>query len=387
MPIDRMPLDEVQKFLADYHRFLQQLDLGARRKTAEWNYTLDQGSVIDLLLPDAQSMRGYVPMLVLQARVKLLEGDFAAAAHTFETGFAFSRHAAGGPFIISRLIGIAMANKFADRLPEWIERSGSPNLYWSLTALPRPLVSLRPGLEFEQRVLEMEFPDFADLDRPRTPEQWDALLKRFRTLVQRLASIPSEGSTPPMPPATDPNEPAARSVDLPTAKNYLADHLRKTAAEIAAMPPAQILTLYIVNYYRELSDEMFKTTYLPYVQSRPVLAEAVRRLESAPTTEATRLARMMMPTLKAVEAAQNRLERKIAALRTIEALRLYTAAHDGRLPNALSEVSAAPVPDDPGTGKPFEYRREGQTATIISRIPGEPLDTTGLRYRVTVRAK
>ena len=43
------------------------------------------------------------------------------------------------------------------------------------------------------------------------------------------------------------------------------------------------------------------------------------------------------------------------------------------------------TPLDPGTGKPFEYSRDGATATLASRIPGEPLETTGLRYRVTVR--
>ncbi len=43
------------------------------------------------------------------------------------------------------------------------------------------------------------------------------------------------------------------------------------------------------------------------------------------------------------------------------------------------------MPDDPGTGRPFEYRRDGDTATLISRIPGQPLAVTGLRYRITLR--
>ena len=218
-------------------------------------------------------------------------------------------------------------------------------------------------------------------------EQWDALLKQFRTKVQRIASPPKEAAVKPAIPATDLNEPAARSPDLATAKKYLADHLGKSDAQLAAMPPAQILVVYIVNCYKEFSQDLFKGYYLSHAQARPVLVAAEKRLETAPSTEATRFARMLLPAILKVESAQNRLERKVAALRVVEALRLYAAAHNGQLPDALADVKEVPIPDDPGTGKPFEYRRDGSTAIITSRIPGEPLEMTGLRYHVTVRAK
>jgi hypothetical protein len=64
---------------------------------------------------------------------------------------------------------------------------------------------------------------------------------------------------------------------------------------------------------------------------------------------------------------------------------MHAAANGGQLPDKLAQVKVVPVPNDPGTGQPFEYDRDGQTATLRSRIPGEPLATTGLRYRVTVR--
>ena len=55
-----------------------------------------------------------------------------------------------------------------------------------------------------------------------------------------------------------------------------------------------------------------------------------------------------------------------------------------RTPEAFYENLLASKPD-PGTGQPFEYRLDGETATLISRVPGEPVATTGLRYRVTIR--
>ena len=88
MPVDKIPLDEARRFLQDHRRLLRQFDLGARRRTAEWNYTLDEGNFIGILMPDTQQMRNYAPMLILQARVAIAEGDFARAAHHLETGFA-----------------------------------------------------------------------------------------------------------------------------------------------------------------------------------------------------------------------------------------------------------------------------------------------------------
>jgi hypothetical protein len=382
-PLDKLPVGEAKEFLKGYRRMLQQIELGARRKTAEWNYTFDQGSVIDILLPDAQTMRSYVPLLILQMRVELAEGDYAAAARTAETGFAFSRHVAEGPFIINGLVGVAMAQQFLDRLPEWVERPGSPNLYWPLTALPRPLIAMRKGMEFEQRLMGMEFPDLADLDRPRTAEQWGAVLMNIRTKARRFEE--PQGRTPPA--GTAPTDPADQSPDLPAAKRYLTQHRGMPAERVAAMPPAQVLVLTIVEYTKDFRDEQFKAAYLPYPQARSVIAAVEARLKADPDTEAKRFAQLLIPAIPKVMAAQDRLERKVAALRVIEALRLHAAAHSGQLPGRLDQVTAVPVPNDPGTGKPFEYSRDGATATLISRIPGEPLERTGLRYRVTVRPK
>src|SRR5262249_39692678 len=79
LPLEQLPVAEARKFLDQYAGILQQLELGARRTKAEWNYTLDAGDPIGLLLPDAHAMRTYGGMLVLKARVEIAEGDYAAA--------------------------------------------------------------------------------------------------------------------------------------------------------------------------------------------------------------------------------------------------------------------------------------------------------------------
>lgn len=389
LPLEKLPLDEVKKFL-DGHPLkynLRQLELGARRKTADWSYTLDAGDPIGLLLPDMQEMRLQAPLLVLKARVEIAERRYADALRTLETGFSFSQQINEAPFLISSLVGIACANQFVDCLLELIERPDAPNLYWALTVIPRPITDLRKGYEFEYHLLELQFPDLADLDRPRSAKEWDAAFSRIlidvRKEFERLTKVDKDIKPPKS--GNAPNDPASKSPDLPAARKYLAEVAGLSAARIDAMPPAEVLLLYMVNYYHELRDEVFKSTYVPFPQSRQLVREADARLKSVPDTEGGRLASMFLPAIPKVLLAQARIERKLAALRAIEALRLHAAAHGGQLPDKLDKVTIVPVPNDPGTGRSFEYQRDGQSATLISRIPGEEQDKTGLRYRLTIR--
>ena len=388
MPIDKIPLAEAGDFLNRYKNFLRQFELGSRRKTAEWNYTLDEGDLISILLPDAQMMRGYVPMMVLKVRVALAQGDYAAAAHWLETGFAFSRHVGNGPFLINYLVGVACANEFASCLLDFVERPDAPDLYWSLTALPRPLMDMRDATELEYRFLELQFPDLGDVDKPRAPEQWDMVLKKVRSQYRLIVGLGGESGVPSSKQAAGegPDEPAAQSPDLAAARKYLVEHDKLTADKVAAMPAAQALVLYLVGTYHAFRDDSFKAAYLPFPESRRVFAEAEARRRAAPDSEGKRFADALLPAIEKVRAAQVRLERKIAALRVIEALRLH-AAHEGALPDKLTAVTIVPMPDDPGTGKPFEYQRDGDAATLISRVPGEELEKTGLRFRLVMKKK
>jgi hypothetical protein len=387
LPLEKLPLDEVKKFLDNEKYTLHQLELGARRKDADWNYTLDAGDLIGLLLPDLQHMRTIcAPMLVLKARVAIAEGRYADAVRTLETGFAFSEQVGHGPTLIQSLVGIACANQFADVALELAQRPGAPNLYWAVAVLPRPLIDLRYGNEFEQRMLELQFPDMADLDRSRSAEEWDAALVRVRKEAERILRLDLEGGTPPKPlkAGTTSADPAAKSPDLPAARKYLTEVVGLTAANVEAMPPAQVLLLYISHFYHEARDDVMKGSYLPFPEGQGVNREADKRLKELPDTEATRVAKWFLPAVQKVQLARVRLARKLAALRVIEALRMHAAAK-GQLPDKLDEVTVVPVPDDPGTARPFEYRRDGATATLISRIPGETQETTGLRYTITVR--
>ncbi|HZY87413.1 MAG TPA: hypothetical protein VFE78_21430 [Gemmataceae bacterium] len=394
LPVDKLPVEQIREFLRDrrFAHFPRQLELAARRRTTEWNYTLDDGNPIGLLLPDVQIMRTYAPLLVLQVRLALAEGDFPKAAHRLETCFAFSRHVGDGPTLVHSMAAFALASQFTDAVGDFVERPGAPNLYWALTALPRPLLDPRGALGWEYHLLENQFPELGDLDRARTAEQWDGLLRRVRAEVRAIA-LSEDVRKPPQfpdwfPKHYAPEDTAAKSPDLAAARKSVARSKGLSADKVEAMPPAQVLLLYLVDTYHEKRDDLYRGFYLPYPRAFPLFEAATGRLRQAPTSEGAVLARMFLPDLPKVISREARLERSLAALRVIEALRLYAAAHDGRLPDKLIEVTEAPLPNDPGTGRPFEYSRDGDAGALVGRpLPGDPLPNNGIRYRVTLRKK
>ena len=63
--------------------------------------------------------------------------------------------------------------------------------------------------------------------------------------------------------------------------------------------------------------------------------------------------KQLKPAHERVRKTMNYVDRKIAALQCIEALRLYAGSHDGNFPEKQSDVTEAKIPDDPVTKKPF----------------------------------
>jgi len=86
---------------------------------------------------------------------------------------------------------------------------------------------------------------------------------------------------------------------------------------------------------------------------------------------------------KKVRLLMNRLDRHIAALQCIEALRLYVSAHGGKFPGNLGEITEITIPDDPVTNKPFIYRSTtGSQAILEGPIPEGGTDRDSVHYEL-----
>jgi hypothetical protein len=374
MPLKELPAQELQ----DYGGFaLRQADWAARLDTPDWQILLKlRAEGFELLLPDLQQLRTLASALKVRFRAEVALGRFDDAIRTAKTMFAMSHHCGEHPTFIGDLVGIAIAAVAIGPLEEMLEQPGSPNLYWALSYLPTPLVSLYKGGQGEQVWM---IPAFHDLDdsAPMSPEQLHPFIVRMDKLFREAEGTP-----------TKPGEGMQGWLDAHSKNEAWVSAARQSLVEgglpeerVLGFPTEQVLLL---NEKRKLEigySDLIKVLNLPVWQ-----AEQLRGGEEKLTRESAPFAHAFLPALGKVHRAQGRLDQRIALLRHVEALRLYAAEHNGALPAKLADVSV-PLPVDPFTGKAFRYEVKGNTAHLRGSPPrGEENNASfNLHYEITIQ--
>ncbi|HEV3024677.1 MAG TPA: hypothetical protein VGX76_19510, partial [Pirellulales bacterium] len=147
---------------------------------------------------------------------------------------------------------------------------------------------------------------------------------------------------------------------------------------LRTFPAEQVILLDVRRECEERHDEALKLIHLPVWEVDDLSAQ----MDMAPPLFDT------APAIARVRRAQARLDQRIALLRHVEALRLYAAEHDGKLPAKLADV-AVPLPTDPFDGKPFHYELQGATAHLRGRPPASEVQNAAfnVHYEITIRAR
>jgi hypothetical protein len=350
---------------------LRQVDRAARLDKPDWQILPKlRTDGFGLLLPDLQKMRGLAGALQVRFRAENAKGQFDDSLRTAKTLFAMSRHMGEHPTLIGELVGIAIAFVAVGPLEEMLQMPGCPNLYWALTNLPRPLVPLDKGLEGERILIEAELRDLDDRN-PMTARQ----LKKLLAHLDKLLSLERQ------PWKTVRAWLDARKKDekaVPAARDRLAG-AGFPRERLGRFPADQVLLLDAKLTYEVCRDDLMKHMKLAAWQ---VEAEAAKL--GKPDKE--NLFGFLVPALVKVRRAQGRLGQRLALLRHVEALRLYAAAHAGRLPAKLSDCPV-PLPDDPFTGKPFRYEVKGSVAHLRGSAPASAANVPAfnIHYQVTIQ--
>ena len=289
--------------------------------------------------------------------------------------FAMSRHLGEHPTGVTALFGLLNAETALDPLEEMLQQPGCPNLYWAMSNLPDPLIDLHKAISSDRDLFRLSFAHLDEtapmsdaqiekaIEELTVSRKWDReAAKKNKEFRDRLtASVKNEGGVD-----------AAR-------KRLIESGL--APEKVKQFRPPQVILLDEKNKYEILRDDVLKLTNLPYWQIESTLAENKKREEDDAATLFSWMAtRFDEPT------NQVRCEQRIALLRCVEALRLYAADHDGKLPAKLDDVPV-PVPVDPVTGKSFSYQLDGATASLRGTPPrGKEKDAAyNRRYEVTIR--
>lgn len=350
-PIDEKAHSKIRGFVNRWALSLQQIEFAAARRDCSWDYTIEEQreNVFEVLLPDAVPMKDWNRILILKARAEIYEKRYEEAANTMRTSIAFARHVAQGPFSINGLVAVTNMRGVCIILEDWISKPDSPNLYWALTALPRPILSMRNAFEQEFILPKMMIPEMVVGSDPLTIAEWDARLARLHKRLIDMRNKPGSFWVAPEIAEKSKNSLGDyRSWILPEARKYAASH-----PEMKYECESQLIVTYIWLRYQELYDDLFKAYYLPLPVSEPFYRDAMVNLQKSSKGPLWFL-HSMLGNVEGMYHSEAHLEHRIALLRVIEALRLHLKTNP-KPPATLAELTVVPVPVDPWTGEAFDY--------------------------------
>jgi hypothetical protein len=287
-------------------------------------------------------------------------------------------HIAEAPSLMCWLVGQGVMQTMLGQLEELVQMPGAPNLYWALSNLPSPMTDIRKTFQGERLLLLASLPETKDLEAERlTPEKEERLQASILKVLTWIGGGQGDHR----------EELTLLALKVyPVAKEALVASGTKQA-EVESWPVIQVVTLHSLREFRRLQDEVYKWLTLPYTEAALGVAAAERQIRQAQARADA------LPFFALLSAQGNalltnaRVERRIAALRCVEALRLYAAAHDGKLPASLDLLTEVPVPADPLTGKSFRYTSSGATFTLWGppRQNEMPAIYNVINYQVTLR--
>ncbi len=375
-PIKTFPKAEARDLLGRYEGALRQMQLAALRDHCDFD-TPYRTEGFRTLLPYLNDSRALARLAAVQARLRMAEGNSAGAVESLGLIFTQSRHLNEQAFVIQMLVSASISHLALKQIPDLVQMEKSPNLYWTLGALPSPLLDLRPSWQFERASLYFSIPQLKDARAGRlTAEQWQQVMIKLREMrdVSGLHSYGGDDSIGLV-------SAFAAAREYPRAKKYLVEMMKIPADEVEKMTVPAVLGTYNVAQFERWNQELDKWLTLPFWQGYPGLLESEAKMVDS-LQEWTFLSELV-PAAGRMFVSGNMPGRRLALLRTIEAVRAYAAAHEGKAPAKLEDITATPAILDPMTGKAFKYEITAGGFTIegpaLERSKGA---TTGIRYEV-----
>lgn len=396
-PLRQVPLEKLKEACQLFDGYVgSHIVRASQCRFCDWGLAeeeLDGVEALGFLLPSVQNTRQISRVLVLRTRHAIAEGRFDDAIAEMRMNYQLGQNVANIKFLVCSLVGVAEVGMANGCMIDLISAKGSPNMYWALAELPRPIIDIRDSIRLEMSIGERLIPAFADVESAtHSDPEWSRLYAEAFSQFWRMplvligSGLDHELAKHPefLPPKLLAESTALglALLEYPKAKRTLIEAgMDRQRAE--QMPVGQLMLIASKNAYRQLANDLEKVAYVPFSKA----GEFSRRSEAqlarweSSLNPGRLLAATLLPAMQQCRAAQMRVTRELNALQAIEAIRAHLAEHK-RLPGTLAELRL-PAPNNPSTDKTFVYRLEGDTAILdLPTSDGHP--SVAVRFEITV---
>jgi hypothetical protein len=374
-----IPTEEANRFVSRFAKAIEYAELAATCESCDWQYPIRERGM-GTLMPGLSDMRFLWRILALKTRLDANADNIPEALRSLRIGFTMATHLGNARLLIHDLVAANGAAIMLDQVEALIENPRSPNLYWALTSLPEPLIDYKQAVKVESESMYAEFPELATLDERVLSDE--EVVRIWQKLAGMMSVWMSVWETPSSPLAARMLQAVEALKQYPAAKQWLRDQ-GLSAEAIDAMPPLYVVLRHENYHFTCLRDDVCKWFSVPYWQAAGRFQEAQDRIDAA--TRNGQPGGALANTLSAfarVGYLRARLERDLAILRCVEAIRIYGAAHNGQFPPSLDDISEVPVPLDPLYGRAFSYELRDGMAVLESPAPSGQRLRDGMRYEI-----
>ena len=349
----------------------EELELAGRREECDWQTPIREMGV-NTLLPHLSPLRHIGKIVEVRALRQIEQGRIDDALATIRTGFELANKIGKERVLISGLISLVLTVEMNNSIAQIMNRADAPNLYWALIELPGRKAIIENDLNGELLWLATSSAMIQKLHGTElSADEWESIWEYIKGALHPGTAREA------VPAGQVPNVVRQASPELMRqAREEYAQTHHLTPDEVDHIDPVIVICRFYFHQHVIALDEMFKLRGLPYpillAKSREYDESINKLVHDYPMNfflEA--LSRIHKGVWHAAE-----VDRQIAALTTIEAIRAYAAANNGQLPARLEDIKDTPAPDNPVTGLPFDYSMDNGVVTISDSQTEQPLSYT-----------
>jgi hypothetical protein len=144
-PIEEFDKERASQLVTETKEIVNQLIKAAQCSKCNWTYLELEQEMLEL-----RNYRCFAYILTLKSRVHIAEGEYEKSIKAIQTNLQFAQHLQKNDLAIYGLTSIAISALSLQQIEDLTQRPDSPNLYYALEQLPKPLIDIKEHIKYEQ---------------------------------------------------------------------------------------------------------------------------------------------------------------------------------------------------------------------------------------------